>query len=56
MENLFTDQQSALEEMKYLADDENRAYAVVSVLMVVEYEEARQRDLVILETCTPTRK
>ena len=53
MDNLFTDAQAALEEMRYLADDSGQSHVVVSVMQVMTYEEARERGLPVLEAYTP---
>ena len=53
IENLFTDAQAALEEMRYLADDSGQSHVVVGVMQVMTYDEARERGLPVLEAYTP---
>jgi len=52
-QTIFTDAQAALEEMRYLADDSGQSHAVVSVMQVMTYDEARERGLPVLEAYTP---
>ena len=52
METVFTDPEAAIEEMEYLAQQEGGSYAVVTVYQVMSYDEARERELPILEVQT----
>lgn len=52
-QTIFTDSGAALEEMRYMAEETGQPQAVVSVLQVVDYEEAVRRGLVIIEMQSP---
>lgn len=52
MNSVFTDAGAAVEEMEYLAQQDDATYAVVTVYQVMPLDEAREADLQILEVHT----